>query len=530
MIELAGAASSLKMRKSLPGIFIAPIIGAALRFISSGCASKDAMKPAIIEEEKEQASEQKGWMTRFSHLMGRLVPDAITTSIFMLVALFIVALAIGNTLTATMDAYYRGLWMLLPFTMQMTLILALSSVLGDTSLFRKTILALSRKPRTSTGVLIYSVLISAILSYFYWGLGLALGPLICVHFASEAERKGIKMDFPFLMAVTGAANSVWQYGLSASAPLMMATPNHFLEDTTGLLSLKSTLFAPATIIHVIGFTVALIIAARLLLPKKPQSLSQFPEARKIADSGGESAIKKTDVEPNNAERDNIEPNHAEMNNAEINNGPRNYSERMERNHLLPIVLCAALAGWLYYHFAVKGLGLDLNSLNTILLLLCFLLHRNIQSFSKALQKAIVSCWPVVVIYHLYAGVAGLIQFTTVGAAFAGLFAAISTRYTFPLVTALAGTLVAIFVPSSGGQWVIQGFVTSKAAEAVGVTAQRGMLALGIGDQMGNLVSPFWYVVRSEIARMDFRTYFGYGLIFAALWFVIGVAIFTFLPC
>ena len=63
-----------------------------------------------------------------------------------------------------------------------------------------------------------------------------------------------------------------------------------------------------------------------------------------------------------------------------------------------------------------------------------------------------------------------------------------------------------------------------------MTAQRGMLALGVGDQMGNLVAPFWFVVRAEIARVDFRTFFGYGLIFAALWFVFGVAAFTFLPC
>jgi short-chain fatty acids transporter len=163
-------------------------------------------------------------------------------------------------------------------------------------------------------------------------------------------------------------------------------------------------------------------------------------------------------------------------------------------------------------------------------MLCFLLHRNIRNFSRALQRAVLSCWPILVLYHLYAGVAGLIQFTTVGAAASDLVAPISTRWTFPLLTALAGTIVAIFVPSSGGQWVIQGFITIKAAEAVRVTPQRGMLALGVGDHMGNLVAPFWFLVRAEIARIDFRTFYGYGLIFALLWFVFGVAAFTFLPC
>ena len=38
------------------------------------------------------------------------------------------------------------------------------------------------------------------------------------------------------------------------------------------------------------------------------------------------------------------------------------------------------------------------------------------------------------------------------------------------------------------------------------------------------------VVGAGIARVDFRLVFGYRLIFAALWFVMGVLAFTFLPC
>ncbi len=465
---------------------------------------KNEIAPTVIDEEEKQISAQEGWLTRYSRLMARIVPDAISTAVLMLVVLVITTLAIGNTFAATVDAWYRGLWMLLPFTMQMTLVLVLGSVLAATPLFRKVIVSISRKPRTTTQVIICSVLLVAFISYLNWGLALALGPLIAVHFAGEAERKGIAIDFPFLLAVNGGAGSVWQFGLSASAPLLMATPGNFLETTTGTMSLSSTIWTPAAIFLVVGFPVVVIIAARLLMPRKPQPLSQFPAASKLA-------------EPVQTEGDR-----------DAEGG--NLSDRMERHLLMPVILSAALIVWLYYHFLVKRASLDLNSLNTIFLLLCFLLHGSVRNFSRALQRAVVSCWPILVLYHLYAGVAGLIQFTTVGAALTGLFAPISNRWTFPLLTAIAGTLVAVFVPSSGGQWVIQGFVTIKAAEAVGVTAQRGLLALGVGDQMGNLVLPFWFVVRAEIARIDFRTFFGYGLIFAMLWFVFGVVAFTFLPC
>jgi short-chain fatty acids transporter len=462
--------------------------------------SNPIVEPPAAEEDKPIAP-RNDWLTRYSRGMARLVPDAISTAAVMVVILFVLVLALGNSVTTTLDAWYRGLWMLLPFTMQMTLVLLLGCVLAATPLFRKLVVFVSQLPRTSTQVIIASVACVAAVSYLNWGLALALGPIIAVHFAGAAERRGIAIDFPFLLAVNGGAGSVWQFGLSASGPLLMATPGHFLEDTTGTMSLLSTIWSPASLALVLTFPVAVILVARYLMPRHPQELSSFPSASKLA-------------EPLKAEE----------------KGEATWSQRIEHHWLIPAILFLSMLAWLYYHFFVKRSSLDLNSLNTIFLMLCFVLHGNIRNLSRALQTAVGSCWPVLVLYHLYAGVAGLIQFTTVGEAASALVAPISTRWTFPVLTALAGTIVATFVPSSGGQWVIQGFVTIKAAEAAGVTAQRGMLALGVGDQMGNLVAPFWFLVRAEIARIDFRTFFGYGLIFALLWFVFGVAAFTFLPC
>ncbi len=444
---------------------------------------------------------QETWADRFARVVGRFVPDAITAAIFLLLVLFVAALIAGDSFSTTMDAWYRGLWMLLPFTMQMTLIITLSAVLGQTSVFRKGVAALSNLPRTTNQVVILAVVLNGALSYFYWGLGIALGPLIAIYFARAAERKNIPVDFLFLLSLVWAANALWQFGLSASAPLLMATPGHFMESTIGVIPLRTTIWSPAAILHEIIFLIALIVIGCWLMPKSRRPLSAFPEANKLAEP------EETADEP-----------------------AQNLSEHLERSSIVTLAFCLAVAGWLYYHFFVKHNSLDINSLNAIFLLLSFLLHRNVHRFTKALQHAILSAWPVIVIYHLYAGVAGLIQFTTLGEKMAGIIAAVSTPYTFPLLAAVSGTVISFFVPSSGGQWAIQGFVTSKAAMAVGVTVQRGMLALSVGDHMGNLSTPFWAMIIAGIARVSFREFIGYGMIFAALWFVIGVIVFTFAPC
>ena len=163
---------------------------------------------------------QESRLDRFAKVMGRFVPDAITACVLLMALLFASAMALGNPFSKTMEAYYQGLWMLLPFTMQMTLIIVLSSVLGSTPLFRQTIVTLSRWPKTANQVVVIAVLLTAGASYFYWGLGIALGPIVAVYFAREAERKGIAIDFLFLLSTVWGSHAVWQYGLSASAPLL----------------------------------------------------------------------------------------------------------------------------------------------------------------------------------------------------------------------------------------------------------------------------------------------------------------------
>ncbi len=129
-------------------------------------------------------------LEQFSHALGNLVPDATSASVVLLLVVACAALAVDNAPSAIADAYYRGLWMLLPFTMQMTLILVLSSVVSATPLFRRAVVALAEVPKTAAHVVALSVSLGAALSYCYWGLGVALSPLIAIHFCASAERKG----------------------------------------------------------------------------------------------------------------------------------------------------------------------------------------------------------------------------------------------------------------------------------------------------------------------------------------------------
>jgi short-chain fatty acids transporter len=442
-----------------------------------------------------------GRLDRFATRIAHFVPDAITASIVLVLMLVAIGLSLGNGPAQLVDAYYRGLWMLLPFTMQMALLIILSSALALTPVFRKIVVRLAMLPTSHIQVIALAALVNGVAAYCYWGLGYALGPVIAVCFAVQAERKDLAIDFPFFLATVTATQAVWQFGLSSSAPILMATPGHFLVATTGVIPLSKTIFTPAAIIQVVLFVACVIVAGRRLMPKNVRPISDYPESARLADP-----------EPID-ERE-----------------PETYSERIERSRIPAMILCCFFAAWLWRHFVVLGAGLELSALNTILFLLTFLFHGSVKNVTRAIEKSVRAAWPVIVLYHLYAGVAGIIQFTNIGERIAWLAASVSNARTYPALNAVISTVFAFFIPSSGGQWAIQGFVTVKSAMAVGVSVPRGMLSLGIGDHMGNFISPFWYVVTAGIVRLDFRRFFGYGLVFGVIWFLLGIVVMTFAPC
>src|SRR6266568_3847090 len=122
-------------------------------------------------------------LDRFANVLSRWVPDAFTAGVILTFFTLAIALSLGSPLSQVMDAYHQGLWMLLPFTMQMTLVLVLSLALAATPVFRRGIARLARIPNTRNQFIGLAFLVCGVTSYLYWGLGYALSPMIAIYFA-----------------------------------------------------------------------------------------------------------------------------------------------------------------------------------------------------------------------------------------------------------------------------------------------------------------------------------------------------------
>jgi short-chain fatty acids transporter len=100
------------------------------------------------------------------------------------------------------------------------------------------------------------------------------------------------------------------------------------------------------------------------------------------------------------------------------------------------------------------------------------------------------------------------------------FVAVSNETTFPLFTFLSAGMVNIFVPSGGGQWAIQGPILIKSALALGLDLPKSILALAYGDQITNMLQPFWALPLLGITKLSAKDILPYTLIMFMVGFTV----------
>lgn len=83
----------------------------------------------------------------------------------------------------------------------------------------------------------------------------------------------------------------------------------------------------------------------------------------------------------------------------------------------------------------------------------------------------------------------------------------------------------MFVPSGGAQWAVQGPVALTAALEHGIAPGRIIMAVAYGDQLTNMLQPFWAVPLLAITGAKARDIVGYTalvMLLTAAWVVLGM--------
>jgi len=290
---------------------------------------------------------------------------------------------------------------------------------------------------------------------------------------------------------------VWHGGLSASAPLKVAEMNHFLVDKMGVISISETLFSSMNIVISFVLLIAVPILFYLLGKYfKPNSDYQSILTRKEE--------KVEESQSNDSE-----------------------NKAWIAYTLGGVMLLSALL------FAVdkwqsNQAFMDLNFVNFLFLTFGILLHGSLAKFMNAINSGIQGVSGIVIQFPLYSGIMGIMKYSGLVILISDFFVSISTASTFPILTFISAGLVNFFVPSGGGQWAVQGPIVVEAAQALNIPIPKIVMALAYGDQITNMLQPFWALPLLGITQLkakDILPYSLFALILGSLIFIGGLLVF-----
>jgi short-chain fatty acids transporter len=325
-----------------------------------------------------------------------------------------------------------------------------------------------------------TALAAALFGLVHWGLGLVTGAMLAREVARSAKRRGIRVHLPLLAAAGYLGLMVWHSGLSGSAPLLVNTPGHFLEARMGLVPLDQTIFRPFNLLFV---GIVLVTAPALLAAMHPAPEQDVLE---IADEGEEPAEARSA-------------------------GPRGTpAARLGHSRALVLLIVAGALAYVVPHFLGAGLlAVDLNLVNFCFLMLGLALHGTLASYAEATLDGARAAAGVIVLFPFYAGIMGLMVHSGLVRLVAGAFTAVATPATFPALAMTSAALINLAVPSGGGQWAVQGPIVVEAARTLATDQGVAVMAVAIGDQLTNMIQPFWALPLLGITRLRAGQVLGY---------------------
>ncbi len=415
----------------------------------------------------------------------RWVPGAF--SIAWILTLFVLALAMTVArapLVECVQYWGDGFWELLPFSMQMCLVMFTGSMVAVSPPVARFLARLSALPRTPRQSIFLMALLSMFLALFHWGLSI-VGSAVLVR---EIGRRRTGVDYRLLVAAAYLGmGTTWHAGLSASAPLLVATPGHFMQDDIGLIPVQETLFAPFNLILVALVVALFAVLTPLLHPEPERTVAVKPEQLEAI------RLFTPPVRPRGAEGETP-------------------AARLEHSPWVNWTFGILALVWIGAYWARPSHPVTLNVLNFAMMGLAIALHPSAASLVAAAEDAGKLVFGIILQFPLYAGMYGIIQSTHLAEVLGGAFVRVANASTYPVIVYWYSGIVNYFVPSGGSKWAIEAPYILSAGESLGVPAAKVVTAYAWGDMMTDIIQPFWAVPLLAAAKLDFREILGFCMI------------------
>lgn len=444
------------------------------------------------------------FLEAYTRFFQRYFPSPFSIAVILTIVTFLIALFLtgsGSRMSYIPELgtyWFNGMFEggLLAFTVHMMLILVLGHIIALSKPAQKLIrLALLFCNSTASSVFVVTLL-TILVAYFNWGLGLIFGAIFARKIGEHFQQLNKPLNYALVGAAAYVGLLVWHGGLSGSATLTVAGNSHSLVEQFGSIPLGDTVFGSMNL--TISLAILIVIPSAMYLVGRYSINETVP------------LLLESYSFKEEKDKEGVSP-----------------AERLEGNKwiglafgLIIIVLFVYLAqqkiatggSW----FSVLNLG----TTNLLLLGLALVVHGSFSRFLVALEEAIGDVSGILIQFPLYFGIMGIMKGSGLVVLIAEGMTNAASTFSLPIYTFLSAAIVNIFVPSGGGQWQIQGPVIAETAARTGTSVPKLIMALAYGDQLTNMLQPFWALPLLGITGLKAKDILPYTLLLFVLGFII----------
>ncbi|NUQ52491.1 MAG: short-chain fatty acid transporter [Phycisphaerales bacterium] len=442
-----------------------------------------------------------------------IVPDPFVLAVGLTILTFVLALAFGTwgdkslaeRALALLDSWRAssGLWKLLDFAMKMCLVLVTGHALADAPIVKRALARMASLPRSGASAVAMVGFLACSAAVVNWGLGLIVGAILAREVGRAFRERGQSLHYPLVVAAGYTGLMVWHGGLSGSAPLSMtskleaakvlpASAMASLGDVP--VPLDQSMFAPFNLVITLGLLALVPLVLALLSPREAALCVAPPEAITRDHGASESGISEARAGEHTGEsREEI-----------------TMPDRLERSAVVMLALAIPLTLVVWRFIQTRSLmEFGLNEFCALMLALGLILHGSLKSYAASAEDAARGCAGIILQFPLYAGIMAMMEASGLIATIANIIASAGGQSFTPLLTFYSAAVINLFVPSGGGQWAVQGPIALQTGLTTGVPLGKMVMAVAYGDQLTNMLQPFWALPLLAITRARARDIVGY---------------------
>lgn len=400
----------------------------------------------------------------------------------------LVTLRWSEALLRTSGFLFAGFAELLTFAMQMVLIVVTGEAIAASPPVSRAIRRAAALPRSAGGALWLVSSVALALGWLHWGFGLMAAATFAREVAASCKARGVRVHYPLLGTAAYMSMLLWHAGISASAPLLINTPGHFLHAMIGIVPLSHTIFLPANLAVCALLLVAVPLVVRAMSPRD--------HIEEVSDEFVAS-LRAQDTESNVA----------------MPSDPPTFASRLDRFRGWQLGVALVGGAFLAKYFSTRSL-LDLNHnvLNFAFVMIGMALYRTPVAYAQAIGRSVKGTSGIVLQFPFYGAIMAMMRETGLNHLIADRFIHVATAHTLPFFTYLASLFTKLFVPSGGGEWAVEGPVMLEAARRLGAPVGLTTMGVAYGNMAGNMFQPFWALPLLGMLGLRARDIMGYSLV------------------